>query len=418
MLPLITLLLSFCSPTIASPPSPKCARSPPPHPFHASLTTCLSPHSSFSHFPWTHPPYCLPPISPSLPPYCVFTHAALFLSLITTPDFASTTFLNPFLHFPPKPFFAPARLAVPRPYAVRDFPGKGKGAVATRNIAKGTAVLVDRVSVLSEAEFPPGVGGKEVEGLLEVAVRRLGEPERVRGLARRGGRGMGVVEEVVLTNSFGVEVGGRGFMGLFVDVARFNHACKPNAFIHFSPTTLSMTIWAARDIKPGEEITITYSAAGMTSKERLETLEKVWGFACTCSLCTSSTEELGASDANREEIRSLQEKVIDLAQQGQFRKSVAAAERMFSLIEEEGLTEQMGDMYEVPAQLYYRIGDLYKALEYFRKARHEIDGYGVAGKLGEEKIRELEELIQQIEREMEKKRTRKAKAKVKTNRKR
>lgn len=133
----------------------------------------------------------------------------------------------------------------------------------------------------------------------------------------------------------------------------------------------------------------------------------------TCSLCTSSHEELETSDANREEIRSLQDKVVELAQQGQFRKSVSAAERMFSLIEEEGLTEQMGDMYEVPAELYYRIGNLDKALEYFRKARYEIDGYGVPGKLGEEKIKELEGLIQQIERENERNRVRQAKAKTK-----
>ncbi len=80
---------------------------------------------------------------------------------------------------------------------------------------------------------------------------------------------------------------------------------------------------------------------------------------------------------------------------------------MFGLIEEEGLTEQMGDMYEVPAQLYHRIGDLDNALVYYRKARYEIDGYGVPGNLGEEKIKSLEAMIKQIERDIERKTARK-----------
>lgn len=214
-----------------------------------------------------------------------------------------------------------------------------------------------------------------------------------------------------------------------------------SAFIHFSQTTLAMSVWSARDIEPGEEITITCklawleeerekadwlrvdldSAAGMTSKERQETLEKVWGFkwyvlatpfgdgnpmlipASTCSLCTGSHEQLKASDANREEIRSLQDKVVELAQAGKYHKAVQAAEQMFRLIDEEGMTEHMGGMYEIPARLYYHIGNYEKALEYTLKVRHEIDGYGLPGKLGEGKIKMLDGVVEQIKQKMREK---------------
>ena len=103
-----------------------------------------------------------------------------------------------------------------------------------------------------------------------------------------------------------------------------------------------------------------------------------------------------ASDANREQIRLLQDEVVDLAQSGRLLKAVEAAERMFSLIEEEGMTEQMGGIYEVPARLYYQLGNFQKALEYTSKARYEIDGYGPAGEKGEKKIQMLEAAMRQM----------------------
>lgn len=170
----------------------------------------------------------------------------------------------------------------------------------------------------------------------------------------------------------------------------------------------------------------------MTFQERQETLEKVWGFkwyarvesnknifdqrdadnaASQCDLCASSPEALNASDTRRTRIRALQEEVITLAQKGEFHRAVESAELLFDLVEEEGLAEQMGYMYEVPARLYYHVGNLEKALEYTLKVRHEIDGYGVPGKLGSEKIKMLEKVIERIERELEeKKRQREADA--------
>jgi len=123
----------------------------------------------------------------------------------------------------------------------------------------------------------------------------------------------------------------------------------------------------------------------------------------TCSLCTAPQNQIQASDANREEIRLLQDKVVELAQAGKYRKAVEAAERMFSLIEEEGMTEHMGGMYEIPARLYYHIGNFEKALEYTLKVRNEIDGYGLPGKLGEEKIKMLKGVIKQIKQMMREK---------------
>ena len=95
--------------------------------------------------------------------------------------------------------------------------------------------------------------------------------------------------------------------------------------------------------------------------------------------------------------------MVKLAQKGKFNKAVEAAESLFELVEEEGLTEQMGDMYEVPARLYYHVGKLEKALEYTLKVKHEISAYGPLGKFGAEKMKMLDEVIQKIEGEVKEK---------------
>jgi hypothetical protein len=120
-----------------------------------------------------------------------------------------------------------------------------------------------------------------------------------------------------------------------------------------------------------------------------------------CSLCTGPPEVLNASDARREEIRFLEDKVIEIAQTGEYTKAVETAERMFGLIEEEDLTMHMRDKYEVSARLYYHAGNLEKALEYTLKVRHETNAYGVPGKLGEQKLEKLEGIIAKIEKEID-----------------
>jgi hypothetical protein len=208
-------------------------------PFNPNLTTCLDSNilNPSAWHPWTHQPVCLfisSPDSdaPSNPPYCVFTSGASpalnqhrlggGFSVITTPDEASSA-LNPLRHALDAPFFAPEKLVLPRPYVVKDIPGKGKGALATRKIEKGKALLVDPVRVLAAVGYPSHVGRESVRGLLKEAVERLAEPSQVLGLSRKGTADEtdvgAVVEDILKTNTFGVSVGGVDYMALFADLS-------------------------------------------------------------------------------------------------------------------------------------------------------------------------------------------------------
>lgn len=90
------------------------------------------------------------------------------------------------------------------------------------------AILVDTASVLAAAEYPADVMREEVQDLMEVAVDRLADGgSGVRGLSRLGRdeeeEGVNEMEDTLLTNSFVVGLGGKEYMGLFVDVAVSEH---------------------------------------------------------------------------------------------------------------------------------------------------------------------------------------------------
>ena len=75
-----------------------------------------------------------------------------------------------------------------------------------------------------------------------------------------------------------------GSSGLWIKTAYTNHSCIPNA----EPSVIGdlMVIKATRDIKKGEEITISYFN-DIDHKTRTRKIKSSWGFDCTCELCTA-----------------------------------------------------------------------------------------------------------------------------------
>ncbi|KAK0612237.1 hypothetical protein B0T14DRAFT_439291 [Immersiella caudata] len=410
------LLLSAAAAAAAATPQPICGWGLPrnslnhtplcPAPF---LSSSSSSPSTWS--PWTHPPHC---ISPG--PWCVYTNAALpflpvsdnnntGLSIITTPELASTLFDLPSHPLHKALSALPAdnlTHRLPTPYEVRPVPGKGLGVFATRRIPRGKVILIDYLALLATVAYPGEVGRDKVRELMQVGVERLGAPERVRGLAGSKGGKLVVEEDVLVTNAFELPLGMEevGYMGLFVELSRINHACNPNAHVHFSETTLAMTIWSAKDIEVGEEITISYSSTELTSEERKETLLKQWGFKCTCSLCSAPQDVLAASDARRREFRAARDGILQLAQEEDFHSAVEVVQKLFKLVEEEELEPHLGDLYEIPARLYYQVGDLENARKYFKRSMWEYYGWGVPGPKDQVSLQNAAQILARLEEDI------------------
>ncbi|KAK0740382.1 hypothetical protein B0T18DRAFT_303994, partial [Schizothecium vesticola] len=329
-------------------------------------------------------PYCPPETK-----YCVHTHAdfgRVGVSLITISSTKGENSKDAALAGSPlqylesifDPAFHPRRamkseMLIP-PFAVRDLPGKGKGVVATSPIARGTVLIVEQAAVVADSAFPMSVKREVGRRMLQAGTMAKNGGERaISELSRSNpdAEGVPAAEDVMKTNSFTVDIGGRSVMALFPRIARINHACKPTAIIKFDQETLSMTVRPLQDMLPGEEITISYTTFGDTYANRQRNLHQKWGFRCACSLCSASPEERAASDARRNSITELGQKVIGRLNDADYPGAIKQHRVMMAAIEDEGLAPHMGDYYEVMTRLYAATGDMKNAKKYARLAIKE-----------------------------------------------
>ncbi|KZV98895.1 hypothetical protein EXIGLDRAFT_831893 [Exidia glandulosa HHB12029] len=78
---------------------------------------------------------------------------------------------------------------------------------------------------------------------------------------------------------------------LFFSIAQIPHSCAPNAYLSWAPNLRVMKLIALRDIKQGEDITISYLPPALcleSSFRRQAWLQAEYGFQCRCTACTNS----------------------------------------------------------------------------------------------------------------------------------
>lgn len=75
-------------------------------------------------------------------------------------------------------------------------------------------------------------------------------------------------------------------VGLYPSLSLLNHDCGPNCVMVFEGTKLQLR--AVRDIKPGDEITISYVDPLALSEERRKQLQEQYHFTCHCQRCESA----------------------------------------------------------------------------------------------------------------------------------
>ncbi|KAK0614604.1 hypothetical protein B0T14DRAFT_570525 [Immersiella caudata] len=403
-----------------SSPTPQQQCSPAPLPFPSTNGTCSpfmiddkTPQSIISTSPWTSPPYCITPRSiQSTQKFCIYTSTSYNLgtgiSILTTPEVA--TILAASISDPLPPFEARSHLAhngtlspsqlSPLPYEVLPLEGKGFGVIATKPIAKFDIIMtafpdaiVDNAFLPAETEEAP------VESWRALSKMLLGlegaDGRRFTSMATSNARGdVHFVEDVVRTNAFGLFVGGRDMKGVYPEVARLNHACDANSFPQYIGRDLGMRVVATRDIKPGEEITISYIPHGMPSVYRQRNLAN-WSFKCTCNLCTASPSTLAASDARRHKLADLYTQME--ASSTSLPQLKALIEEFEAIVDKEGLEVKRGEYYQGFMMFHHARGDWKGALKYAEASLQRTETFsdpdgGYAGGLRND-IQFLKDLI-------------------------
>ncbi|RDI89529.1 hypothetical protein Vi05172_g108 [Venturia inaequalis] len=341
----------------------------PQHPFRQS---CLKTENDkepqnepipTSHIPsphqWSYTPKCIH--SKSLETQiCVYTSKTFAnnrgISIIATPDSATAVSKNAIFHDPS--LSKTANSVFEAPYEIRKLHGRGFGLIANRTVRRGEKIFAHTPVVIAQAILETELEEEELFGLHRVAVERL--PERSRGLfmALHGHFGGDAVYDRFSTNAFNVF----DFAAVFPETARMNHDCRPNAGYYFDKATFTHKVHAVREIPPGEEITISYINPFLTSQQRLDRIPNQWGFNCTCPLCSSSKENLSASDQRLQEIRTLESQLQDLA--ANRAANVETAERLVSLYREERFETPLAVAYVFVALEYIYVGNREMAREF------------------------------------------------------
>ncbi|KAI1503458.1 hypothetical protein F5X99DRAFT_417223 [Biscogniauxia marginata] len=328
--------------------------------------------------PWTFPPVCIQAENGVNSKLCTFTYANLRgesgISIVTTPEIASA---GMGVLEDPDPQWAnwergyTYSFSERPPYEIKDIEGKGLGVVANRSIHRGEVIMTRYPVILRMIDTMPWKH-QDVLKLLHRAGIQLPTKEKAGMMSLANSKGGYIVDDIMNTNSFGVLLDGIDHQGLYLDVSRINHACKPNLFSRFSSTTLAMEVVAYYEIKEGEELTFSYTPLNLLSEQR-QALIREWGFNCTCSLCASH-QDLVVSDRRQASIQRLLEEL----ENPKLRSDTAINERVLKILElchDEGLEAQIGEFYMIIADIYFSVGDLDSAKSYGELAVKELRYY-------------------------------------------
>lgn len=201
---------------------------------------------------------------------------------------------------------------------IRDSPGRGRGLSATRDIAFGELILMEKAfcavwshekeSLLAykfyvENPDTPFLG---MLGLWKETMQYArNNPSEAAKLVQLHGDYPGTgkelitvdgtvvldsfqVHDIVRQNAFGLS----GFpdcpgsdvysSGLFIKASHFNHSCVPTATRSFIGDLIMVS--ACKPIAKGEEITVSYGSTD-EYKARSKEMQALWHFSCTCPLC-------------------------------------------------------------------------------------------------------------------------------------
>lgn len=186
-------------------------------------------------------------------------------------------------------------------YAIQPIPGMGLGLIATTRIPKGTRILSELpIFKISYAESDPRVVMDHVANALrdldDVTQREFLRLENVNG--QHDNPFLGITLSNVKPLGPEVPEG-----GLFLDAARINHACRPNAHESWNENIGRLTVHAIRDIGQGEEITTSYLIETMEHDKRQRELKNRFRLDCGCSLCSAPLSRRKESDAWVQKIR-------------------------------------------------------------------------------------------------------------------
>lgn len=231
----------------------------------------------------------------------------------------------------------------PSSYMIRSIQNKGKGLITRVSIASGTRILIEKPLFTASSL----VGS--LDNVVLAKVKALSKEQQRQFLSLCNNfPGKNPFSGIFKTNA--LPCGPDSPIGaVYANICFINDTCIPNSHNNWNSKTGLETIHAIRDIKAGEEITISYEARE-PARQRLIKLRDAFGFDCKCELCSRPATELQESDARRIKIKQLDEAIGDPGRTMNVpHRAIADCHEMLDLI----LQEYGGSLPPLEARLYY-----------------------------------------------------------------
>jgi hypothetical protein len=248
-------------------------------------------------------------------------------------------------------------------YEIMPIAGKGLGILTTQKITKGTRIISERpLFKITQHE------SKLSEYLIAEQLLTLtdNEQDTFFALSNRKPDPNQPLTAILGANAF--RTISNDVAAVFNELSRINHACNPNMMTVWNEDYETMTAIALRDIRKGEELTISY-LGGLTGFEaRQRHLKEVYNFECGCGLCTLLPEQRAESDKRRQLITH----VLDEMGQPTFHN----LHLCLQLLVEEGISsgEKIDEVYFRAAQLAIAEKDKVRAMLFrYRGQGMELD---------------------------------------------
>eukprot|EP00439_Symbiodinium_sp_Y106_P052015 s2386_g6.t4 len=180
--------------------------------------------------------------------------------------------------------------ATTAPVEILPIPGKGFGAIARRDIARGELVLEERPTITYQAgsDWPTSLQQQfdKLPAASQSAVMDLYDASP----------GEKTLKGIFDTNSIGCSSPTLDGV-LCLSVSRINHSCWPNCEQFWDEQLFREKIFACKDIKKGEELCISYVEPYLLAEERDDIFRRRYAFECA-----GSAPNREASDRRRKRL--------------------------------------------------------------------------------------------------------------------
>ena len=191
------------------------------------------------------------------------------------------------------------------PWELKELPGQGYAAFATRRFAQGDLICSELPTVWVHGHHPFDEHQvKQIEERVEAL--NIASKTAFYDMANMFPEAQTPAVGVFMTNCFDMTDAPHGdSCAMYLALGRLNHSCTPNTQQSHIPHTGEEVLYASRDIECGEELNDCYIDLRQSTHARREALQDIYRFHCRCKACCASDTSTDDDNGENKDMRAI-----------------------------------------------------------------------------------------------------------------